>query len=71
MVVEGAVKAPDLVRFLRRLVREAAGRKILWGGGWRLTLGQSEVAEPFLWRRPWRMQLTGPDHRLPFAPISA
>src|ERR671939_500279 len=28
MVVEGAVKAPDLVRFLRRLVREAAGRKV-------------------------------------------
>jgi transposase len=28
MVVEGAVKAPDLVRFLGRLVREAAGRKV-------------------------------------------
>jgi transposase len=28
MVVEGAVKAPDLIRFLRRLVREAAGRKV-------------------------------------------
>jgi hypothetical protein len=27
MVVEGAVKAPDLVRFLRRLVRDA-GRKV-------------------------------------------
>ena len=28
MVVEGAVKAPDLVRFLGRLVREAVGRKV-------------------------------------------
>src|SRR3712207_8038251 len=29
MVVDGAVKAPDLVRFLRRLVRDARGKVFL------------------------------------------